>query len=466
VDTRTDEDIWAEEYDRDLNDVFAIETQVAQSIANRLRARVSAREAMAMQERPTNDLVAYDYYIRAVPLIDAGAYENEGGKYFFEAIELLNQAIARDSNFLLAYCELATAHDELYFRNHDRTENRLALAKSAIDTAFRLKPDSGEAHFALGRHLYHGYLDYDRAREELTIALRSEPNNARIFEWLGLIDRRQNRWDDAARNLERATELDPRNVNILIGVARTAELMGNYVRARPARDRLIALEPNNSDWRKWRAWVDFHERGDTRALHTYYQTLGRPDFDLSLYERNPIDADQALTALGEIGSGTQTYDARGVGGVFFSRYVLEGLVARIKGDAAAAQQAFEAARPLYEKEHRDDPDYGPSLCVLGMIDAALGRNQDALQEGRRALELSPLTKDSLDGADVLYFFAVTCAWAGKLDLAIEELQKLAKTPGGLTYGDALFSVNWDSLRGDPRFEEIVASLMPKEKRSK
>ncbi len=139
---------------------------------------------------------------------------------------------------------------------------------------------------------------------------------------------------------------------------------------------------------------------------------------------------------------------------------MEGLVARIKGDATAAQKAFEAARAFYEKEHRDDPGYGPSLCILAMIDAALGRNQEALQEGRRALELSPLTKDSLDGADVLYFYAVTCAWAGERDLAIEQLQKLAKTPGGLTYGDALFSLYWDSLRGDPRFEKIVASLAP------
>ena len=170
VDTRTDADIWAEEYDRDLNDVFAIETEVAQSIANRLRANVSAREKAAMQEWPTKNLVAYDYYIRAVSLIDEGAFKNkdEGGKYFFRAIELLNRAIARDSNFLLAYCRLAEAHDELYFHNADRTESRLALATSAIDSAFRLKPDSGDAHFALGRHLYRGFLDYDRASKELS----------------------------------------------------------------------------------------------------------------------------------------------------------------------------------------------------------------------------------------------------------------------------------------------------------
>src|SRR5262249_26123137 len=154
--------------------------EVAQSIAHRLRAKVSAREAMAMQERPTNDLVAYDHYVRAVSLIDEGAYaEGEAESHYVPAIELLNQAIARDSNFFLAYCRLAEAHDELYFQNVDRTQNRLDLAKSAIDTAFRLKPEAGETHLALALHLYHGYFDYDHARDELAIAGRTLPNNAR-----------------------------------------------------------------------------------------------------------------------------------------------------------------------------------------------------------------------------------------------------------------------------------------------
>ena len=154
MDTRTDAGIWAEEYDRNLNDVFAIETEVAQSIANRLRTRISARERAAIQERPTNDLVAYDFYVQATSLIDKAAYEErkEQGKDYFQATELLNQAIARDSAFLLAYCRLAGAHDELYFNKFDYTPGRLELAKSAIDSAFRLKPDSGEAHLALGLH--------------------------------------------------------------------------------------------------------------------------------------------------------------------------------------------------------------------------------------------------------------------------------------------------------------------------
>ena len=172
VDTRTDAEIWAEEYDRDSNDVFAIETEVAQSIVNRLRAKVSAREKLAMQERPTSDLVAYDLYVQATSLIDKAAHESESGReqgaHYFQAIELLNQAIARDSVFLLAYCRLAEANDELYFKGFDHTPSRLKLAKSAIDSAFRLKPDSGEAHLALAAHFYHGYL-----------RLRRRPSRAR-----------------------------------------------------------------------------------------------------------------------------------------------------------------------------------------------------------------------------------------------------------------------------------------------
>src|SRR5437667_490091 len=227
VDARTDTGVWAEQYDRDLNDVFAIETEVAQSIANRLRAKVSARERLAMQERPTNDLVAYDLYVHAASLIDEATYapEQERWKDYFQAVELLDQAIARDPAFLLAYCRLAEAHDELYFQRPiiqaDHTPSPLELANAAINSAFRLKPDSGEAHLALARHLYHGYFDYDHARDELAIAVRTLPNNARIFEWSGYIDRRQNRWHDAVRNFERAMELDPRNVKILTGAAET-----------------------------------------------------------------------------------------------------------------------------------------------------------------------------------------------------------------------------------------------------
>jgi len=468
VDAHTNAGIWAEEYDRDLNDVFAIETDVAQSIANRLRARVSPREKVAMQEWPTKDLVAYDLYIRAASLIDKAAYEErkEQGKDYFQAIELLNQAIARDSAFLLAYCRLAEANTELYFNSFDRTPGRLELTKSAINSAFRLKPDSGEAHLALAAHFYHGYFDYDHARDELAIAARTLPNNARIFEWSGYIDRRQRRWHDAVRDFERAMELDPRNVKILIDAAVTHHLMRNYGQERRTIDRLIALEPNNVDHRLGRAWIDVRERANTRAVHAVLEKMltDNPEsasarLDLALYERDAAAADRALAELRAMGE--DTFDA-GRGGLRFSLAYLQGLVARMKGDAAGARAAFTAARVQQEEAVRARPDYGPPLCALGLIDAGLGRKEEALREGHRALELTPMANDSFDRVDVIYSYAVICAWTGERDLAIEQLETVAKIPAGPSYGDLRLSPNWDSLRGDPRFEKIVASLAPKD----
>src|SRR5205814_1509076 len=323
-----------------------IESEVVQSIANRLRAKVSAREKVAIQERPTNDLVAYDLYVQATSLIDKAAYESgeEQGKDYFQAIELFNQAIARDPAFLLAYCRLAEGDDELYFQRLDHTPSRLELAKSAINSAFRLKPDAGEAHLALATHLYHGYLDYDHARNELAIAVRTLPNNARIFEWSGYIDRRQGRWHDAVRDFERAMKLDPRNVRILLGAAVTYELLRDYKQEREVCDRLVAIEPNNIDHRARRACIDLDERANTRAAHSVVGT----DFPLRFYERvDAAAADRALAALGA--QGEDTFDARGIGGTRLSRAYLEGLVARMKGDAAAADVAFTVARAQQEE---------------------------------------------------------------------------------------------------------------------
>ena len=476
VDTRTDAGVWAEEYDRDLNEVFAIETEVAQSIANRLRAKVSARERLAMQERPTQDLVAYDFYVHAASLIDEASYapEQERWKDYFQAVELLDRAIARDPAFLLAYCRLAEAHDELYFQNGDHTPSRLELANAAINSAFRLKPDSADAHLALARHLYHGYFDYDHARDELAIAARTLPNDARIFEWTGYIDRRQNRWHEAVRNFERAMELDPRNVKILTGAAVTYNVMRDYGQARETSDRLITLEPNNIHARVLRARIDFDERADTRPLHAVIEKILRDDpasagnlvgwrFYLALYEHDFASADRALAPL--IENKYTTFRVR-TDAMYFSRAYAEGLLARIKGDAAAARAAFTAARAQQEEAVRARPDDGPTFCLLGLIDAGLGRKEEALREGRRALELTPVAKDANDGPQVLYFFAVICAWTGERDLAIEQLETLAKMPLGVSYGDLRLDPHWDPLRGDPRFDKIVASLAPKEMVSK
>src|SRR5438034_9908326 len=210
IDTRTDTHVWAEQYDRDLNDLFAIQSEIAQKVADHLHAKLSASEKASVEERPTQDLVAYDLYVRAVSLIyNAQLPSSAHSVHRSEAVELLNKAVACDPNFFLAYCQLAFVHDLVYQQAIDHTPARLALATSAIESGFRLKPDSGEAHLALGWHLYWGYSEYDRARAEVALAQRSLPNNPRAFELAGLIDRRQSRWAEATHNLERACELDP-----------------------------------------------------------------------------------------------------------------------------------------------------------------------------------------------------------------------------------------------------------------
>ncbi len=466
VDARTDTDIWAEEYDRDLNEVFAIETDVAQSIANRLRAKLSAREKAAMQAWPTRNLVAYDFYVQATSLIDKAwsQEEKEQGSDYLQAVELLNQAIARDPTFLLAYCRLAFAHDALYFNKFDYKPGRLELAKSAIDSAFRLKPDSGEAHLALAAHLFHGYLDYNHARDELAVAARTLPNNARIFEWAGYIDRRQGRWHDAVRNLERAVELDPTSVRMLAGAAGTYHLLREYKLEADAVDRLVALEPNNINHRLSRAWLDVRERANTHAVHALLEKIAEDNprsaqlrLNLAFYDRDAVAADNALAVLGRLGEDVADV---GRGGVQFNRAYEQGLVARMKGDPAAAHAAFALARAAQEKAVHATPDYGPPLCVLGLIDAGLGRKEDALREGREALQLSPMAKDLFDGVDVIYVYAIICAWTDERDLAIEQLEMLAKIAAGPSYGELRLNPIWDSLRGDPRFEKIVASLAP------
>ena len=467
VDTRTDAGVWAEEYDRDLNDVFAIETEVAQSIASRVRAKVSAREKAAMQEWPTKDLVAYDLYVRAKPLIEWAGSKPGKQKGLFEALDLLNQAIARDPAFLLAYCWLARAHDTVYFQDVDRTPGRLDLANSAISSAFRLKPDSGEAHLALAVHLYWGYFDYTRARAELAIAQRSLPNSPQIFFFSALIHRRQGRWSDAVHNMERASELDPRNAFTLDGLSGIYCFVRAYQQAGDAKDRVLALEPNDVRPRLERAGLEIRWRADTRPLHAALEKILTNDpaqaenedlngalFRLAYLERDAVAAGRAAAALPEKNSFNDDF---GYGRAFWT-----GLVARMKGDPAAAHAAFSVARAEQQQLANARPDFGTFLSGLGLIDAGLGRKEDAIREGRQAVAITPIAKDSLAGPEIVSNLASIYAWTSEPDLAIEQLEIAAKIPHGVHYGDLRLDPIWDSLRGDPRFEKIVASLAPKD----
>ena len=465
VDTRTDTQVWAEQYDRDVNEVFAIEVEVAQSIAKKLRAAVSGNEQLAMQERPTSDLAAYDLYTHAKNLVLTASSRSTGRTDLLEAVDLLNQGVSRDPLFLQAYCQLASAHEHLYSLNFDHTSTRLALAEAAIQAAFRLRPDAGEAHLARAENLYRGYQDYRGALAELDVAHQTLPNDARVFQLMGFIQRRQSRWEEATRNLERAVELDPANTDTLQQMAWQYLFVRRYAEVKLLLARVLAMAPNRVDAEVFLASVDFHWKADIRPFHQMIDSIRTTNpsalpaiadawLTCALAERDPDAAASAMTAVGE--------DAFGDDTVQFSRTFVKGLVAQMMKDENKARSAFTTARLEQEKIVLAQPHYGPPLCVLGLIDAALDRKEEALREGRRAVELLPVEKDAINGARMIKYLAMIAAWAGEKDLACQQLATVVRYPTSPSYGELKLLPFWDPLRGDPRFEEIVASLAPKE----
>jgi TolB-like protein/tRNA A-37 threonylcarbamoyl transferase component Bud32/Flp pilus assembly protein TadD len=463
IDTRTDAHVWVEQYDRDFNDLFAIQSEIAQKIAGQLHAKISAAEKLAIERKPTTDLVAFELYSRSLSLPKTPRASSADSAR--QAIDLLNQAVARDPSFFEAYCELAVHHDQLYFFGFDHTPARLASAEAAIQEAFRIRPNAGKAHWSRAYHLYNGYLDYEGALAELEVARRTLPNDPLIFRATGFIQRRQGRWEESIRSFERAIELDPRNVATLDNIGDSYAALRRYAEQKSTLDRMLAIEPNYVEAKAQRAFVEVNWKADTRPLHQLIDEIRATNpaampkivpwwLACALFERDVAAAKEALLAAGE-------ESPLGGDAVHFPRPFVEGLIARMTNDEHEAQLAFTAARTEQEKIVQAEPDYGPALCVLGVIDAALGRKDEALREGRRAVELLPVEKESINGAAMIASYAMTAAWVGEKNLAFEQLAFSARTPAGVTYGDLKLMPWWDSLRGDPRFEKIVVSLAPK-----
>jgi serine/threonine-protein kinase len=468
IDTRTDAHLWAQTYDRDLADVFAIQSEIAKAIADQLQAKLSPNEKKAIEQPPTTDLAAFDLYSRAKSLLLTAGLSVTQEPDLRKAIELLDEAVKRDPSFFDAYCQLAYAHEQLYALTGDHTPARLALAEAALQAAARLRPDAAETHLARAQYLYYGLRDYAGALAELEIARRALPNDPRLFELTGYILRRRGQQEEGLRNLQRAVELDPRNFFILQQIAGSYQFLGGYAEAIAAMDRALAIVPDNAETRTLRGLLYLFWKADTRPLHQTIDAIlaqgagaiaSAADawFFCALAERDPAAAERALVALGD-------NPCWGESAINLSRSFGEGLLARTTKDEARARTAFEAAHAQQEKIVQAQPDYGPALCVLGLIDAALGRKELALDEGRRAITLTQVEKDFFNGSFVLQYFAITAAWAGDKELALQQLEAGVHGPvasGMLSYGALKLHPVWDPLRGDPRFEKIVASLAPK-----
>jgi len=464
IDTRTDTHVWAEQYDCDLNSVFAAQSAIALKVADQLHAKLSTAERLDMARPPTANLIAFEFYTRAKNLVLMTSFIRNTKANLLQAADLLDQAVANDSSFFQAYCQLSHTHDLLYFFGFDRTPARLALAESAIQKAFQLRPDSGEAHLARAENLYRGYLDYDGALAELELGRQNLPNDPMVFELKGYIERRRGKQPEALQSLERAMDLDPRNFFTLQQIAGTYERLRRYADEATMLERALAIKPDDLDTKVARALIEVDWKADTRPLHRLIDEVrAKNSADVenvadawlicALFER---DATAVKTALNASGENPLSDDV-----IQFNRPFVEGVIARMTNDTEKARGAFTAARAAQEKIVQAQPDYGPPLCVLGLIDAALGRKEDALREGRRAVELLPVEKDAINGARMISYLAMIAAWVGDKDLACEQLAIAIHPPSTVTYGQLKLLPFWDPLRGDPRFEKIVASLAPK-----
>jgi serine/threonine-protein kinase len=465
INARTDAHEWAENYDRPISDVFAIQSEIAQTIAEQLKAQLSPSEKAAIAEVPTKDLVASDLFRRARAL-DDDVNDPGSGPGMVQGLSLLEEAVRRDPNFYLAYCLMCEINLDLYWGGFDHAPGRRDQALAALKEAERISPDAGEVHLQKADYAYHGFRDYETARTELELARKSLPNSTRLFTTIGAVDRRQARWDEAVRNFDRAVELDPRAFNTLTEAAYTYAALRQYPRAAQLLQQAVAISPKDPFVRTELTEIPYLERADTAPFRAQLNEILAEGKEVAshvaaylvecaLAERNHGSAVQALDLVPAEGTIDSHYD------ISWPRDWNVGLVARSFNDNSAAKNAFASARIGAAKTVSEQPDYAPAWAILGLIDAGLGQKTDAIAEGKRACELLPLSKDAWDGVGFVSYLALIYAWVGEKDLALDQLEIAAKAPNGITYGELKLDPSWDSLRGDPRFEKLVASLAPK-----
>jgi serine/threonine-protein kinase len=466
---RADDDahLWAQSYDRQLTDIFGVEAEVAKNIADSLQATLSPKEKASVETKPTTNADAYVLYLRAR---DYQTRPDNLLQDFKSAINLYEQAIRLDPNFALAHARLSATMSNVY-HFYEPTETWKQRAHAEGLESLRLQPNLGEGHLALG--LYHYYMesDYDAALRELAMAAEALPNDGDVGLYSAAVLRRRGDLAQALSAYKRAEQIDPRNSITLYDASQTYFALRDWRTAAERMDRVLALFPDSFNVKIQRAYVEFYWKGSTAPIKAALQSLPPnldPDgvvtfarWDVSLMDRDTDAAEKAL-----ISSPLDTITSQT--GVRLPKSYLQGCLDLVRGDTARAHTEFEAARPAIEKLVTDSPQDGTRRAQLGLLYAFLGRKEDALREGKRAMELKPIAHDVIEGAVVEAFYALICTRLGLTDEAISRIERLLITPFAVDYDDASITLSdlrtrweWDPLRNDPRFQKILASPEPK-----
>ena len=447
IDARTDSHLWAEHYDRDFTDVFAIESEIAQQIADQLRSKLSPVEKTRLQQRPTQSGEAYLIYLQA---------QNVDGSQ--EAIQLYQKAIELDPSFALAFARLSFVASADYLNTGNPAS--LEKARVAANESLRLQPDLPEGHLALGHVHYRGERDYDGALQELAIAKQGLPNDADIFLVIGSIERRRGNWTQSTVDLEKAASLNPKDGSLWANLADNYRALNNFPAAEQALDRGIALAPDFFMNRYLRAYLDIDSKGDIGAMERLLSQIPQgvdPDgretlarFQLKLFQRKYKEALEALahSALESLSAWMQPTP--------IPKTLLVASVYRLLGDDGEARASYEKAKNILERGVQQSPLDPSRHILLGQTYAGLGRKDDAIREGKRAIELRPESQDALDGVRMTLGLAQIYAMVGERDMAISLLEHCVTLPAGVTLNVLKLDPAWDSLRDHPRFQKMIA----------
>ena len=463
IDARDDKHIWANRYDRTLTDSLGLQGELAGEIADALRASLTADEKARVATKPTQNADAYVFYLRANQISQNPDTLLEDYK---AAEQLYMQAIALDPDFALAHARLASVYAGI-FHYYEPTDAWKTKARTEAETALRLQPNLAEAHFAFGQCIYWMEKDYDRALEQFEIASRLSPSSGDTGRLIAAIKRRQGKWEEALEAYERVAKLDPQKPNTVRELVFTNTSMRRWPEAARWGERMRAMAPASLVAKMQSGYVDFWWKGDTQLLKSLVDqvpagidpdgTVTSARWDVAMLRRDYFAAKNVLE-----GSSVSELSYTNAG--LTPRIFFEGCIYLAQGDNANAQKAFELARPAFEAAVKEAPASADRHAILGWLYAFMGRRDDAIREGQRAVELKPESKDAVDGSLMNGYLALIYARVGKNDLAIPLIERLLRTPGAVDSADYSITINdlkyrweWDPLRKDPRFEKLIRS---------